>query len=262
MLKRSLTLLLVMGLFFACGDDSTSPPPTDEPPDVPAPTTSFSGPQTNDPAATPVNVMVTLASAQAALLAPLTLFANNIAGTPAQTGDSWTWTYTFTDPVTSTTVTVTVTANHQADGWYWSITWSGTGYDNWVYMEGFTSEDETNGWWKFYDPDTEQVAMSVTWEGDDISGSFDWYEGDFQAGGTLSCQMSWSESDGTTTFTLIVPEEVKYVITENTDGSGDLYFYEWDNNNWVLMFEAHWLGDGSGNYTDYRDDPPTQVTWG
>lgn len=261
--KKLFSLLLIAGLFFACGDDdSSSPDVTGQPPEVVAPTTTMNGPQTSDPAAAPVNAMVTLANAQAIWMAPLTAFSGYLTGNPTQVGDSWTWTYTFTDPETGQTVTVTVTATLQSDGWYWSITYTGSVFDSWVYLEGFTALDELSGWWKFYDPDTGEVAFSVTWQGDDESGSMDWYEGDFQSTGTLEIQIAWEDTAAYDTVTITLPEDTKYTVTEFADGSGELFVYEWENDDWVLVFEAQWSGSGSGSYTDYSTDPPTVVTWG
>jgi len=263
MSKRILSLLLIFGLFFACGDDDddSSGPETGQPPEIFAPTASFTGPQSDDPNAQLVNTYVTMASAQAFTAVPLTALATQLPGDASRSGDTWTWSYTYNDPETGYTLTVTVTATQQADGWYWTFTWDGTIFDNWMAIEGFTNLDGTGGWWKWHDPDTDVVERSVVWEGDDTSGMMEWYEGDFQTGGILELIMEWSEADGTTTWTLTVPEEIRYVVSENADGSGDFYIYEWENEDWVLVFEAHWTGAGSGTYTDYTTDPPTVRTW-
>jgi|GEM_PF-2596729 len=263
MSKRILSLLLIFGLFFACGDDDddSSGPETGQPPEIFAPTASFTGPQSNDPNAQLVNTYVSMANAQALTSMSLSALATQLPGEASRSGDTWTWTYTYTDDQTGYTVTVTVTATEQQDGWYWTFTWNGTEFDNWTAIEGFTAIDGTSGWWKWRNPDTGIVEASVVWEGNDTSGMQEWYEGDFQSSGILFLLMEWSEADGATTWTLTAPEQIKYVVTENANGSGDFYIYEWENEDWVLVFEAHWTGAGSGTYTDYTTDPPTVRTW-
>jgi hypothetical protein len=261
-MKRFLSLLLLFGLIFACGDDddSSSPEPTEQPPEVIAPRTDFQGPQTNDPAAAPVQTFVTLGSATGSAMSGfMSGLTGYTAGEPTESGGTWTWTETYGE------YTYTVTVVYSASsGWTWTFTIDGGEYDNWVTARGWMNVDGTAGWWKFYAEGTAIVEFSMEWQGDDDNGSSSWYEGDFEAGGTLAFDMIWSSDAESHTVTFTVPEEWKLEITEYTDGSGELYYWEWNTDllDWELMFEANWTATGSGSYTDYNEDPPVTITWG
>jgi hypothetical protein len=261
-MKKLLSLLLLFVLVFACGDDddSSSPEPTEQPPEVVAPKTEYQGPQTSDPAAAPVQNFVTIGNAAATGMGGLVGgLVGYTSGEPVQSGGTWTWTQVYGEY----TYTITVTYSASA-GWTWTFTIDGGEYDNWVQARGWTNADGTAGWWKFYELGSSAAVVSYEWEGDSDNGSASWYEGDFEAGGTLQFQMTWSTDGQCQTVTLTFPESEKLQITNCDDGSGELYYWEWnpDTLTWDLMFEAEWTSTGSGSYTDYSEDPPVIVTWG
>jgi hypothetical protein len=260
-MRRFLSLLLLCGLFFSCGDDgSTGPEPTEQPPDVVAPRTDFQGPQTSDPAAAPVQTYITLGTATGSIMSGfMGGVAQNTSGEPIEAGGTWTW----TEIVGEYTYTVTVTYSATA-GWTWTFAVDGGEYDNWVFARGWTDAEGTSGWWRFYEEGSSIVEFSMEWQGDEDNGSSRWHDGDFEAGGTLAFEMTWSSEAAAQTATFTVPEEWRLQITENTDGSGELYYWEWDTDllDWELVFEAQWTPTGSGSYTDYSGDTPVTVTWG
>lgn len=256
-MPKKLSLLLVLGLLFACGDDDSSKPPTEQPPEVVEPPMTFSGPATTDPVAAPVQSYVAAANSMArANAATLTSIIAATGANASYNNGVWTWTYVEGQ------YTYSVTCELRSDGWYWMCVINGGMFQNWPVATGFTSVDETAGWWRFYQHGTGTVAASASWTGDETSGSVDWYEGDFQAGGTLILQSSWSTTGSSTTVTLTAPQQIKIVVTENADGSGELFVYEWDavGDAWTLVFEAQWNGNGSGSYTNHLTGETR--TWG
>ncbi|MBN1426666.1 hypothetical protein JXA88_19135 [Candidatus Fermentibacteria bacterium] len=256
MLKK-LSLLLVLGLFFACGDDDSTTPPAEQPPEVVEPPMTFSGPATTDPVAAPVQSYVSVANSMSqANAAMLTSIIAATGSNASYSNGVWTWTYVEGQH------TYTVTCELRSDGWHWICTVDGGIFENCTIATGFTSGSDNSGWWKFHDCDTGAVTASASWLGDETSGSVDWYEGDFQAGGTLVLQSTWSTTGSSTTTTLTAPQQIKIVVTENTDGSGELFVYEWDDMGaaWTLVFEAHWNANGSGSYTNHLTGETR--TWG
>jgi len=254
---RKLSLLLVLGLLFACGDDDSGTPSAEQPPEVVEPPMAFTGPATTDPVAAPVQSYVTMANNMAQAN---TFTLNGIiaaTGTSASYSDGvWTWTYTENQ------YTYAVTCELHQDGWYWTCVINGGAFQNCTIATGFSGTSEASGWWKFYQCSTGAVLTSAVWAGDASLGSIDWYQGDFQAGGTLVFQNGWSVTGSSGTATLTTPEQTKIVITENADGSGEMFVHDWDDlgGTWTLVFEAHWNADGSGSFTNHRTGE--MRTWG
>ncbi|MCU0611054.1 MAG: hypothetical protein MUE60_04595 [Candidatus Eisenbacteria bacterium] len=254
MLQR-LTFLLVFGLLIACGDDGSSP--TTQPPEIVEPSMTFTGPTTSDPNAAPAQAYVTSANA---MTSGMYGYMNDLlltVGTEVQYDDGvWTWTYS--DGIH----TFRVFCEFKGDGWYFTYTIDGGIYSNCARAMGFTSTDGNSGWWKFLECGTGAVLASATWSGDASSGNADWYSGDFNAGGALVLQSMWTADATSQTTTLTAPSESRIVVTEDTDGSGELYVYDWDdaNSEWDLIFEAHWNSNGSGWYTNHVTG--NTVNWG
>lgn len=254
---RKLSLLLVFGLLIACGDDDSTSPTAEQPPEVVQPPMTFTGPNTTDPAAIPVQSYVSTANAMTGDMASFLDIVLAATGTTAHYADGvWTWTYT------EGAYTYTVTCEYQSDGWYWTLTVDGGIYSNCRRGDGFTSASGSSGWWKFYECTSGSVVFSATWASDESSGNIDWYIGDFNQGGNLVLQSGWSVTGSSQTTTLTTPGESRLTITESTDGSGDLYVYDWNETAevWDLTFEAHWNANGSGWYTNHLTG--NTVNWG
>jgi len=255
-MSKLIALLLASGLFIACSDDGSSPQ-TEQPPAMVEPSMTFTGPTTSDPNAAPVTAYVETANTMTAGMAD---YLNDLLAT-LETDvhyDDGVWTWTYSDGIHTFVVTCELTA----DGWYWTYTIDGGIYSNCTRATGFTSTDGTSGWLKFHECGTGVVIVSATWSGNDLSGAIDWYTGDFGAGGTLVLQSAWTSDASSKTTTLTTPQESRIVLTEDTDGSGELFIYDWDdaNSEWDLTFEAHWNADGSGWYTNHITG--NTVNWG
>ncbi len=254
MWKKTLPALLVAMAITACNSEHSTSPVIEPTPEIVAPETSYAGPQTGDPTALPVQEYITRANSQNAELAEhFDDITHCLTGDLSFEDGTWTWTYD------EGLYTHTLSCEIQGTLWYWTYTVDGGEFENWVAADGFSGDGGSSAWWKFYEIGTTEVAFSAERSGTTAAGIIYWYEHDFMSGGLLILETSWTYSANSQSATIVVPNESKIAITENSDYSGELYIYDWTDS-WDLTFEAQWNGNGSGSYTNYVTG--NTVSWG
>jgi hypothetical protein len=156
-----------------------------------------------------------------------------------QNGNTWTWS------ATQGTFSYTMTAVKESNGSYsWKLVLNGTpqgspdGYDNWTAMEGSTSADGKSGSWTIYQVNSTIKAAYFIFSTD--------------ANGTLTADLTAYNDRGV--------EEGKYVFINNTDGSGELSFYDGT----VRVLKVTWIANGSGSWWTYNSTTGAETgtgTW-
>ncbi len=227
----AIILMLVQG----CSKKDDSSPTAPSTPSTPptAPTINFRGPQTSsqDTYAQLTVTYATMFNGFSGLFAPLS------SSQGAWVGNTWTWS------VTSGTLTVTYTCTRQTDGSYtWKCTLNGTDsphvYTNFTVWEGMVNAANNGGSWSVYDEDATAAgvkSVEYTWATDGsgvLTGTFKGYDN-----GVLS---------------------VRYVVTNNTNGSGEVNFYDGT----VLVYKATWTATGTGQWWIYDSSTGTQSNAG
>jgi len=259
MWKTTISLIFTIALLTACGDDSgTTTPTVQEPPETPIPEMTYSGTGSSDPAAQAVDEYgMLVVEDMNDLMEYFEELLYYMSGTVSYDDGVWTWTYD------EGLYTHTITCQQTENGWYWTYSVDGGGLESWMAADGYADIDGYYGWWRFYQWNDSEVLFSAEWSGDSYNGTIWWYHDDFMGEDeTLLMQVSWETTDSGESLTVIIPEGHKTRITESTDGSGELFFYDWniDEEVWSISFEAHWTGEGTGWYKNYITD--NTVTWG
>ncbi|MEW5798853.1 MAG: hypothetical protein AB1728_07575 [Bacteroidota bacterium] len=217
-----------------CDKEENNPSGNSAPKKPTAPQVTVSGPNTtsNDPYALTAKSYAQMFSNIAMQFAPMQ------SQTGTQNGNVWVFEYT------AGTLTIKYSATENSDGSVlWTITLNGTEdqvtYNNWKAFEAFISADGKNGYWKVF------VTNSTTLEG----------------------EYTWSTAaNGTVTGTIIAytngVETERAVIIANTDGSGELNFYQKVSGvtNLVLKTKITWQTNGSGTWTTYKNDGSVEAT--
>jgi len=144
-------------------------------------------------------------------------------------GPPWIYTWSVnTGPDNNYTVTLTIDEDN--DYYTWTVELDGVfdGYSitDFTLIEASQAKDGTSGELTVYDPESLGIALSV----------------------------SWVLQNGTYTFTYLVPEEVKIVVTLNPDESGSVEAYEWNGSAFVKVFEAQWTATGAGEWWTWNID--------
>ena len=232
-MKRSLALLIVLGLLFAIGCSKKTTGPDENPPEAPQ---NLEEAVVSVPETAPAEVQ-----AYAGLVNVFHYrfnFYNNFMQSatgqePVYEDGKWVWTHA--SPQGNFTITVKAQVLDNGDQ-KWEIYFSGTfpGPDtvvtvnNWKAAEGVINKDGTQGEWTIYDYNSTDVVAHYTWS---------------------------TADDGTVTATLEY-DDYTFTVINRPDGSGNVKVYRND----TLVFEATWNADGSGQWTNYEDN--TQGTWG
>ncbi len=223
---KSAGILAVLALLIAgCSKSSSPTSASSTPPDLTAPT--FKGPgstansdtslgaQTANQLATTFNA---IASGYSAVFAQ--------AGSPSQSGNTWTW------KVTEGQASITFTATQSDTTYQWKYvmngTYQGTTYNNWTAFEGSETASGANGNWILYNENSTTPMSKVSWTTD--------------GSGTLTGNIIGYDSTGT--------ETDRYTFVNNKDNSGSLEEY---TNGSTLALKVTWKSDGSGQWWEYDD---------
>lgn len=159
-------------------------------------------------------------------------------------------------------------------GWEWTLTVNGTcdqtSYSNWVaFRATMANADGTTGTMKYYDENSTTVAGSWTWAvaADGKSGTWSFYDGDVDSGGTLSNQISWAKNpDNSQDTTWIIPDSVKsetHVTADCRSGYYKQYMWTGTPEDWHLYEQITWEnGTGSNRYYDTETgEVSSEETW-
>ncbi len=228
-------LAIILMLLQGCSkkDDSnpTGPGANNNPPA--APTIEFKGPQTNSQ-----DTYAQLTIAYAKMFNGFSnYFASFNQSGGVSSGNTWTWTWSGGG------LTVTYAATKQTDGSYaWKCTYNGTDgnhtYTNFVVWEGTVNAAGNGGSWQIYETDvttSHMLAVEYVWSTSStniLTGTFAGYNN-----GVL---------------------DVKYVVTNNPNGTGEVNFYDVN----VLVFKSSWAADGTGTWWTYDSSTGAQTSTG
>lgn len=201
-----ITLLAILALFFGCSKKKKSTEPQPNPaPQFPVISVNVCSPS-NAPVEAPSQAHQAKyqTAMMNALISEFSAIVSAYSG--LATGASYSngsWTYSYSDPQSGATFTVTATKT--SDGYDWKCTISGT-YEgqqlsNWVFLQGHSNQDCTEGWMKQYEINTTTVEISWEWNvSDDAkSGDLSFYEGDIVPA-NLAQETHWAtDSNGVLT---------------------------------------------------------------
>ncbi len=152
-----------------------------------------------------------------------------LAGNASYSNGTWTYSYTESG------ATYTITATKASDGYNWqckvSGTFGGQEVSDWVFLQGHSNQDCTEGWMKKYEIDTTTVEISWKWNvsGDAKSGALSFYDGDIvpanltqeahwatDSNGVLTC---WIEFVGET----VAKQEINMLAVCPPGNTGEFY---------------------------------------
>ncbi len=227
---RLFVVVLILGLITGCSKDKSSEPDGDAPQFVPKTVTVPQNmQQSSDPMAQMSVSYINMANAMsnlASFFTPPPLAKSN--SDLAATGWEKKW--------QEDGLTVTLTATENDTGFQWIIKLDGTSQSEGIIFNDFTFlkiEQNTNGTagqFMLFDfvNNTSELAIHWTWTN--------------YAGNPLYFVCTYYD-DG-------VPD-TKLEITSNPDNSGELKFYEYVNDVFVLDFYTSWTASGSGAWWTY-----------
>lgn len=148
------------------------------------------------------------------------------AGSPHQSGSTWTWT------ISGSAYTIIFTATQSDTTYQWKDvvdgTYNGLTYHNWTAFKGSESASGANGDWILYNDGTTTPLSTVSWSTD---------SNDNLTGTIIGYDTTGAETD-------------KYVVVNNKDGSGELEEYA---NGSTLVMKVTWASSGTGAWWKYDD---------
>ena len=248
MLKRNhllfALLILTVGFFIGCSDDSPSGPDSGDLPEFQAPTVDI--PQamksSNDPGAIQTVAYVQMANSFNSYLSFFNPPAGALSKSTASQDDDWSYNWNVNDE--SGQYTVTLTVNRTDEGTEWKVAISGTmegrTVNNWVFIQGEQTADGKNGKIYVFNPELAPAAVLVF----EVTNAID--------------------ANNIHLLTFLSPEDFKLVLTSNPDSSGDLIASEWLNGEFIKEFTSNWNSSGAGSWISYNKDgtPDEQGSWG
>lgn len=226
-LRSAGPLLMVLAFLVAgCSKSSSPTGPAAKPPDLTAPT--FKGPDlTSASADTSYGAQFAgqLAATFNAVATGYTgIFAQ--AGSPSQSGSTWTWT------INGGAYTITFTATQSDTTYKWKYvvdgTYNGFAYSKWTAFEGSETASGANGDWTLYNNGTTTPLSTVSWS--------------TNSNGNLTGTIIGYDTTGA--------ETDKYVFVNNKDNSGELEEYA---NGSTLIMKVTWTSSGTGAWSEYDD---------
>jgi len=238
-----LVIVLIVGLIIGCSKDKSSEPEADAPQFVPkAVTVPSNMQQSSDPMAQMSMSYINMANAMsnsASYFTPPPLAKSN--SDLGATGWEKKW--------QEDGMTVTLTATENDTGFQWVVKLDGTSLSEGITFDDFTflkieqNKNGTAGQFMLYDfeNNTSELAIHWTWTN--------------YPGNPLYFVCTYYD-DG-------IPD-TKLEITSNPDKSGELKFYEYVNNVFVLDFHTSWTATGSGAWWSYDKygNVTDQGNWG
>lgn len=225
---KSAGILAVMALLVAGCSKSSSPTSTSStPPTLSAPV--FKGPGTSADTTLVGQTVNGLATTFNAIASGYTQ-AFTQAGSPNQSGSTWTWN------INGGPYTITFTATQSDTTYQWKYvingTYEGATYTNWTAFEGSETASGANGDWTLYNDNSTTPLAKVDWTTDSQS--------------NLTGTITGYDSTGT--------ETGKYVFINNHDNSGEIDQYAAGaTGGEVMVLKVTWQSDGSGAWTEYDD---------
>jgi len=219
----SLILVLFMG---SCSKDDDDTQPQQQQQEAPQIETQIvelpeAMMQSNDPGATQATMYVNMANAFTGWSAMMVPPQKSVMD-----GDPWVYTWSFNEGADNYSVTLTVYETSTQYEWTMVIdgTMGGMTFANFLYMEASEMLDGSAGSFVMYDPETQGVAMMVSWS---------------------------TDSNGVYNVVFEVPNEMKIDMTSNPDGSGSVMVYEFYETEYLLEFHAEWTAAGTGEWWEY-----------
>lgn len=213
-------------LLTGCSKSSNPAGPNGQPPQLTAPT--FGGPNVSSSGADTSSVALSvndLATTFNAVAAGYTKIFQQ-AGSPKQSGSTWTWS------ISTSAYSMTFTATQSDTTYNWTSvvngTYQGIAYDNWTAFEGSETVSGANGNWTLFNSNATTPLSKVTWSTD----------GSGNRTGTIISYDSTGVQVG------------KYVFTNNKDNSGELEEYTTGT---TPVLKVTWTGNGSGAWWKYDD---------
>jgi len=228
MKKKLIFLLLLLSIAFSCkkNDDSSTEPEEIIPKIQPI---TFNGPSKTD---TDLTYHAIGASSYASSMTAFFQSTTAFAVYPAKkVGDTWQWT------ITQKNLTINVQAKKDQSGnVQWQSTYNGEDeqgnkFNNALIWKGTLSNDGKIGKLEFYNPETGMLENIFSYSID-------------------SQQKKTGTVEEVDNFGVVIN---KAVLINNTDGSGSLDTYEFDDNQNKLYKSGHieWFGNGSGKWYEY-----------
>ncbi len=148
------------------------------------------------------------------------------AGTPKQSGNTWTWT------ISGSGYTLTFSAAQSDTTYQWKDVingnYQGTSYTSWTAFTGSETESGSNGNWTLYNQNTTTLFAQVSWTTD--------------PSGNLSGNITTYDSTGA--------QSNKYDFVNNKDNSGSLEQFTTGTN---PVLKVVWTSSGTGQWWEYDD---------
>ncbi len=148
------------------------------------------------------------------------------AGTPKQSGSTWTWS------INGSGYTITFSATKSDTTYQWTDiingNYQGTSYSNWTAFAGAETESGSNGNWTLYNQNAKTMFAQVSWTTD--------------ASGNLTGDIVTYDSTGA--------QSGKYVFVNDKDNSGSLEQYTTGTN---PILKVVWTSSGTGQWWEYDD---------
>ena len=237
--KIGIVFIVFLFFIFGCSKKTTSPN-NENPEQSNAPTLpqGISEPITHIPQNTPFEAQIAYAFVNIPHVT-LELFVDSLThdvGGNVQwnfQNNKYTWKYQ-TD-TNSVTIQATINDNTQ----HWIVTIDGRWYHdnevrtvhNFTFIDATFSADFKNGEVTLYAPNYTDYVFKETWQ---------------------------TDASGMVTQTLFLGGDKpgKVVVVNNPDGSGSLKSYglKANSNTYILLYEANWNADGSGNWKSYDEN--------
>ena len=153
----------------------------------------------------------------------------------------------------------------------WERTWTYNGLT--VIWRAYEEGDEYK-WEVIYDGEQDGMTfdnfkfMEASQKKNGMEGSMFWYDMIDNGQSELVYQWNWTKEENNNGnlvkhFNVEFMNDSHFELTGNPDKSGEVFYYSYMNNDYVLQYESHWNPDGSGSWQTYDDngDPLDNGTW-
>lgn len=228
-----LLVLLIFSLIMGCSKDKNPTEPAEEnPPEfnmktIPIPQKMAQSADPNVQLAVSYIAMANSISNYGSYFTPPPKSKTLAKDLEVQNGGTWTRTWTLDS------LTITMTVSSTDSQYVWDILVTGTlyghAYNNWKMIHAERMKDEKSGLMIIYKDNSTEIAAKWTWNIDE-------------------------QNVFTVTMTFDTPEDGKIEIMLNPDGSGELNYYKWYVDTFVLDLKVKWNVDGSGQWWTYKEN--------
>jgi len=230
-LKHFIVMLLLFGLVAGCSKDNPSEPKEEAPQFVPK---TVAVPEAMQNSSDPMAQMAMSYIGSANMITNFSAFFTppGLMKTSANLGSTG-WERKWEQDG----ITITLTATENDTGYQWSVKLDGTSqstgetYNNFIFLKIEQNKDGTAGRFSMFDPEEDAssgLIMEWVWStlpGDVLDVIRTFYDDGIPAG--------------------------RIKVLSNPDKSGELYFYDYVNGNFVMEFKATWTSSGTGEWWSY-----------